>query len=64
MCCSQNCHAEKGQEWTGSTFVPKRDVAGRRCPGADPDFRAGGTGRSACGAGERLRKQQGDVSTG
>lgn len=59
VCCPQNCHVEKGQEWTGSAFVPERDVAGRRCPGTDPGFRAGGTGRSAYGAGEPLRKQGG-----
>lgn len=64
VCCPQNCHAEKGQEWADSAFVPERDLAGRRCPGTDPDFRAGGTGRSAHGAGELWRQQQGDISFG
>lgn len=52
MCSPQSCHAEQGQEWTDSAFVPERDVAGGRCPGSDPGPRAGGTGRSASGAGE------------
>lgn len=62
MCCPQNRHAEKGQEWTDSTFGLGRGMAGHRCPGPDPDFRAGRTRRSAYGAGEPLRIEQGDIS--